>query len=227
MVDKGVQNVVMEVSSQGLALNRVACCEYDVGVFTNISRDHIGPKEHLNFDDYLRAKAILFKMCGKGLINIDAPYSEKIIKDATCKVFTYAIDKAADLKANNIIYHQDCVEFEAISVWGNSKIKTRIPGKFSVYNTLAAIGVCCLLGIPFEIIRKGLESVSVPGRAEVVETGKNFTVMVDYAHTPDSLENILTTVRDFSFIILKYTFNHIRSGCFSFCTSNTNKLKFT
>ena len=198
MVDKDVQNVVMEVSSQGLALNRVACCEYDIGVFTNISRDHIGPKEHIDFDDYLSAKAILFRMCKRGLINIDAAHSEKIIKSATCQLFTYAIDNEADIKATNVIYHQDCVEFDVLTLWGENKIKVNIPGKFTVYNTLAALGTCCLMGIPFENIKKGLESISVPGRAEVVETGKEFTVMVDYAHTPDSLENILTTVKGFS-----------------------------
>jgi UDP-N-acetylmuramoyl-L-alanyl-D-glutamate--2,6-diaminopimelate ligase len=198
MNEKAVQNVVMEVSSQGLALDRVACCEYDIGVFTNISRDHIGPKEHADFDDYLKAKTILFRMCKKGLINIDAVHSDKIIENASCKLYTYAVEKDADIKAADVQYHRDSVEFSLLTPWGNTGIKVKIPGKFTVYNALAAIGTCCLMDIPFADIKAGLENVSVPGRAEVVETGRDFTVMVDYAHTPDSLENILTTVKGFA-----------------------------
>jgi len=198
MLEKKVETVVMEVSSQGLMLHRVSCTDYDTGIFTNISRAHIGPREHKDFDEYLNSKIKLFKMCKRGLVNADSPYSRNVIEGAECEVLTYGIDSEADIKAVNINKHADSVEFEVITPWGNEQIKVGIPGKFSVYNALAAIGACAMKGIPFESIKRGLEKVSVPGRVEVLETGRDFTVMIDYAHSPDSLENILTTVREFA-----------------------------
>jgi UDP-N-acetylmuramoyl-L-alanyl-D-glutamate--2,6-diaminopimelate ligase len=198
MVEKDVNSVVMEVSSQGLELHRVSGCEYDVGVFTNISQDHIGPKEHPNFEHYLNAKIKLFSMCKTGLINIDSKYGHEVIEKSKCDVLTFGIDNEADIKAKDIIHHPDSVEFNAVTPWGEKKIYVNIPGKFTVYNALASIGVCLKMGISFDVIAAGLVSVSVPGRAEVVETGREFTIMIDYAHTPDSLENILTTVKGFA-----------------------------
>jgi UDP-N-acetylmuramoyl-L-alanyl-D-glutamate--2,6-diaminopimelate ligase len=198
MVEENVQNVVMEVSSQGLALHRVSCCAYEIGVFTNLTKDHIGPKEHSSMEDYLKAKSKLFKMCKKGLVNIDSDYASRIIKESECEILTYGIEKAADIKACNIVKHPQSVEFGVVSPWYTGSVKINIPGKFSVYNALAAIGVCGMLNIPFEAVRSGLEKVQVPGRAELVATGRDFSVMIDYAHTPDSLENILQTVKDYA-----------------------------
>jgi len=198
MVAKGVDSVVMEVSSQGLALNRVSCCDYDIGVFTNLSRDHIGPREHKDIDDYLNAKMKLFKMCKKGLVNIDSEYAKRVIENAECDILTFGIEKDADIKAENIIKHSDSVEFDVVTPWMSGKLKVGIPGKFSVYNALAAVGVCGMLGVSFESIKSGLEKVSVPGRVEVVDIGKNYTVIIDYAHSPDSLENVLTTIKGFT-----------------------------
>ncbi|MGI6778148.1 MAG: UDP-N-acetylmuramoyl-L-alanyl-D-glutamate--2,6-diaminopimelate ligase [Acetivibrionales bacterium] len=198
MVDKKVDSVVMEVSSQGLQLHRVSCSQYEIGVFTNISRAHIGPREHKNFDEYLEAKIKLFKACKKGLVNVDCLYGKEVIENAKCDILTYGIDNEADIRAVNIEKHPSSVRFKAVTPWGNEEIWVNIPGKFSVYNALASIGVCALRGIPFDCIRTGLKNVSVRGRVEVIETGKDYTVMIDYAHSPDSLENILTTVKEFA-----------------------------
>jgi UDP-N-acetylmuramoyl-L-alanyl-D-glutamate--2,6-diaminopimelate ligase len=198
MYEKKMDTVVMEVSSQGLALHRASCIDYDIGIFTNLSRDHIGPREHKDFDDYLNAKIKLFGMCREGLVNIDSPYAETVIKNAKCGVLTFGIEKNADIRALDIVKHPNSVEFKIVTPWMSGDIKVNIPGIFTVYNALAAIGACGLLGIPLDIIRAGLENVSVTGRAEVVNTGRDFTVIVDYAHTPDSLENILNTVKDYA-----------------------------
>jgi UDP-N-acetylmuramoyl-L-alanyl-D-glutamate--2,6-diaminopimelate ligase len=198
MHKKDVTDVIMEVSSQGLQLHRVSCSDFKIGVFTNLYKDHISPTEHENMEEYLNAKIKLFKMCKTGLINIDSEYSEKIIAEAECPVYTYGIEKDCDIQASNIIKHPNSVEFDVSTPWDSGHINVNIPGRFSVYNALAAIGICSIAGIPFENIQNGLRSVKVPGRAETIETNRDFTVIVDYAHTADSLENILNTVKDFS-----------------------------
>ena len=198
MVDEGVDSVVMEVSSQGLALHRVSCCDYEIGVFTNLTKDHIGPKEHSSMEDYLEAKTRLFRMCKKGLVNNDSEYADEIMKKAECVLLTFGIHKKSDIMAADIVKHPQSVEFKVVTPWFSDRMKVNIPGKFSVYNALTAIGVCGMLGISSEAIKAGLEKVQVPGRAELVNTGRNFSVMIDYAHTPDSLENILSTVKDYA-----------------------------
>lgn len=198
MLEKDVGSVVMEVSSQGLALHRVSCCDYDIGIFTNITSDHIGPREHRDFDDYLNAKIKLFGMCKQALINADAEHADKVIENARCRFLTFGIEKAADIRAYDIVKHSTGVDFKLASPWGNEEIRVSIPGKFNVYNALAAIGACGLSGISMEHVKKGLENVKVKGRAEVIETGRGFTVMIDYAHNAVSLDNILTTVKDYA-----------------------------
>jgi UDP-N-acetylmuramoyl-L-alanyl-D-glutamate--2,6-diaminopimelate ligase len=198
MLQKQVQNVVMEVSSQGIKLHRVAGCEFDTGIFTNISRAHIGPREHTDFQDYLDSKIKLFSMCKKGLVNIDSNHSDDVIKGARCEVLTFGIDNEADIKAYDIRKHPGSVEFKIRTPWGEEELCANIPGKFSIYNALAAAGACLMNGISFENIKQGLLNVSVPGRVEVVDIGRDYTVMIDYAHSPDSLENILNTVREFA-----------------------------
>ncbi len=198
MVDEGVDSVVMEVSSQGLALHRVSCCDYEIGVFTNLTKDHIGPKEHASMEEYLEAKTRLFRMCKKGLVNNDSEHAHEIMRKAECVLLTYGIEKKSDIMAYDIIKHPQSVEFKVVTPWFEDRMKVNIPGKFSVYNALAAIGVCGMLGISSEAVRAGLEKVQVPGRAELVNTGRDFSVIIDYAHTPDSLENILSTVKDYA-----------------------------
>ncbi|MCX7746962.1 MAG: UDP-N-acetylmuramoyl-L-alanyl-D-glutamate--2,6-diaminopimelate ligase [Clostridia bacterium] len=196
MVEKKVESVVMEVSSHALELHRVSCGEYDIGIFTNLSRDHLD--FHETFENYLNAKIKLFGMCKKGLVNIDSQYGEEVIRKAKCEVFTYGIEKDADIKATNIKTHPNSVEFYIATPWGNGEIKVNIPGIFTVYNALSAIGVCLLMGVPMDVIKKGMLGVKVPGRSEVIDTGRDFTIIIDYAHSPDSLENILTTVKNYA-----------------------------
>lgn len=198
MVEEGVDDVVMEVSSQGLALHRVSYCDFDTGVFTNLTRDHIGLKEHASMEEYLMAKCMLFKICKKGLINLDSEYAIRVLEEAECEKLTFGIDNSADIRATDIIKLPQSVEFDLTSPWYSGRFKVNIPGKFSVYNSLAAVGVSGLLGVPQDAVKAGLECVQVPGRAELVDTGRDFSVIIDYAHTPDSLENILCTVRDYS-----------------------------
>lgn len=196
MVEKKVDSVVMEVSSHALDLHRVSCSEFDIGVFTNLSRDHLD--FHKTFENYLAAKIKLFSMCKKGLVNIDSEYGRQVVDSAECEVLTFGIDNEADIKAVDVVKKQDSVEFKVITPWFTGEIHVNIPGKFSVYNALAAIGSCALMGISFEYIKEGLKNVTVPGRAEVVPTGTDYTVIIDYAHSPDSLENILATVKGYA-----------------------------
>ena len=198
MYEKKVDSVVMEVSSQGLQLHRVSCSNFNIGVFTNLYKDHISPKEHRDMDDYLNAKVKLFKMCRDGLVNADSPYAGKVLSEAECRIYTFGIENNCDIRAYDIIKHPHSVEFKVASRWINGDMKVNIPGRFTVYNALVAIGVCGIMEIPCKYVKEGLEKVSVPGRAEIVTTNENFAVIVDYAHTADSLENILNAVKEFT-----------------------------
>jgi UDP-N-acetylmuramoyl-L-alanyl-D-glutamate--2,6-diaminopimelate ligase len=137
-------------------------------------------------------------MCKKGLVNIDSDYADRIMEGAKCDILTFGIKKNADIKASDIVKHPGRVEFNVASPWMEGRFGVNIPGTFSVYNALGAIGACGLLNVSPDSVKAGLERVSVPGRAEIVETGRNFTVVIDYAHTPDSLENILATMKDYA-----------------------------
>ncbi len=199
MSEKEVNSVVMEVSSHGLGLHRVSCSHFDIGVFTNLYFDHIGEGElHHNMEDYYNAKSKLFNMCKKGLINIDDTYGRRLLKDASCEIYTYGINANADFKAEDIKVNRDSIEFMVKTPWSSDNIRVGIPGKFNIYNALAAIAVCCFENIPMNAIKSGLEAIKVPGRLEVVDTGKDFTVIVDYAHNAASLENVLKSVREFT-----------------------------
>jgi UDP-N-acetylmuramoyl-L-alanyl-D-glutamate--2,6-diaminopimelate ligase len=137
-------------------------------------------------------------MCKKGLVNIDSEYGRQVVDRAQCEVFTFGIDNDADIKAVNVVKKQASIEFDVITPWFTGKVHVNIPGKFSVYNALAAIGSSALMGISFDYIKEGLKNVTVPGRAEVVPIGTDYTVIIDYAHSPDSLENILATVKGYA-----------------------------
>lgn len=198
MAEQKVDSVVMEVSSQGLELHRVSCCDYDIAAFTNLTQDHISPHEHASMEDYFNAKLKLFGMCKRALVNADSPYGKRVIEACRCEVLTFGINSAADIKAENIVTHSDSVEFDVVTSDERFRAKVPVPGMFSVYNALTAIGVAKMIGIGKESILKGLLNVVVPGRAEVIARRENFTVMTDYAHTPDSLKNILETVKGFA-----------------------------
>lgn len=199
MVEKNVDTAVMEVSSQGLELHRVAKCDFDIGVFTNFSRDHIGPKEHATLEEYFNAKSKLFTMCKQAIINIDSEHGKRMAELAQCKTLTYGINEKADIMAADIVKKTAHTAFTLVSPWGSTVIETDLQGEFNIYNALAAIGACLSIpGITLEHVRLGLKSVTVPGRMESVATGANYSVLIDYAHTPDSLEKILTTVKEFA-----------------------------
>lgn len=198
MLEEGVDDIVMEVSSQGLALQRVGFCVFTTGVFTNLTRDHISSTEHASMDEYLAAKCMLFKMCRNSLVNIDSNVAPKVIACADGETLTYGIHKPCDIRASNIVKKSRYVEFDLVSPWYTGRFKVNIPGEFSIYNALATIGVCGYMGVAIEAVHAGLERVQVPGRAELVDTGRDFSIIIDYAHTPDSLENILKTVRDYA-----------------------------
>jgi UDP-N-acetylmuramoyl-L-alanyl-D-glutamate--2,6-diaminopimelate ligase len=199
MVEKDVDTAVMEVSSQGLELHRVAKCNFDIGVFTNFSRDHIGPKEHATIEDYFNAKAKLFKMCKQAIINIDSEYGRKMAELAEGKVITYGLSEGADIRATEIVKKTAHTSFKLNSPWGSTIVETDLQGEFNIYNALAAIGSCCCIqGITLEHVKAGLKSVTVPGRMESVPTDGNYSVLIDYAHTPDSLEKVLSTVKEFA-----------------------------
>lgn len=206
MLKNGIEYVVMEVSSHALALGRVAGCEFDIGVFTNMTRDHLD--FHGTFENYAEAKAQLFRMlneeigCKPGksaVINADDPISAFMLMNADCKKYTYGVKEKADFLAENVEIKASGAEFTLTTSSESVPLRLGITGMFNVYNVLAAIGATVAEGVSFDIIKRALEGFSsVPGRFELVSSGQPFSVIVDYAHTPDGLENILKTAREFA-----------------------------
>lgn len=197
MAKDNIENIVMEVSSHALELNKVDECFFDVAIFTNLTQDHLDM--HKNMENYCNAKAKLFKMCKTGVINVDDKYANQIIQNSSCDIITYSIEKPSDLQATNIQYFMDKVTFD-IKI--NDKIESfllNIPGRFSVYNALGVIGACIAKNIPIDVIKEGIKSIKgVAGRIQTIPNDKGFNVIVDYAHTPDGLENIIKAVREFT-----------------------------
>lgn len=199
MVREDCEVVVMEVSSQSLKLDRVTGCEFDIGVFTNLANDHISEKEHSDIDDYFNSKAKLFGMCKKAFVNADDIQTSKLIKNSPdCEFITYGIDNFCNVLAKDITVTNACVDFKVKIGDKNERIKVGIPGRFSVYNALAAICVCQKLGCSSDKIKEALETTKVPGRSELIDNKKELTIMIDYAHTPESLENILKAVKSYT-----------------------------
>ncbi len=203
MVTKGITKCVMEVSSQGLHLNRVGQCHYTTALFTNLSRDHIGASEHATMEEYAMAKAKLFAQAKRALINTDNDWSAFMLKQAKAnknlEIYTYGIEGNQDFCARNIETAAQGVRYDVYEKdTFVCKIEVPIPGRFTVYNSLGAYGAARLEGIDIDTIQAGLRSVFVPGKAEVVPTGQDFTVLIDYAHNPDSFVNILTTVKEYA-----------------------------
>ncbi len=198
MADAGCSHVVMEVSSHSLVLSRVAGITFDLGVFTNLTQDHLD--FHGTLENYLAAKAKLFEICRQGIVNLDDPAAETILKQAKCPVLTLsAKGKQADLLAENIIFSAEKVSFNALYKGKTQAAELGIPGTFSVYNALTALACGLLLGMDEARAVRALAGChGVKGRAEVVPTGRDYTVLIDYAHTPDALENILSAVRGFA-----------------------------
>lgn len=198
MADAGCTHVVMEVSSHALCLHRVDGVTFDVGVFTNLTQDHLD--FHKTMEEYCRAKAMLFARSKVGAVNVDDPWAKEILAHATCPVITYSAKGQAALEATDIRLEPHHVAFTAHYQGTETACTLGIPGAFSVYNALSALSAALALGIAPEKAAASLATArGVKGRAEVVPTpGKDYTVLIDYSHTPDSLENILKTVREFA-----------------------------
>lgn len=199
MADEGVEVVVMEVSSQSLKLHRVDGCGFDIVLFTNFSEDHISEKEHPDMQDYFNSKLKLFEMCKTGIVNVDDLHGAKIPGlFPESNITTYGIDNFANVLAKDITITNSYVDFKVKITDRNERIKTGIPGRFSVYNSLAAICVAQKFGVSPEIIKEALLEVRVPGRSELVDNKKELTIMIDYAHSPESLQNILQAAKSYT-----------------------------
>ena len=197
MADAGCTHVVMEVSSHALMLDRVYGIPFAVGIYTNLSRDHLD--FHKTMDAYCDAKARLFRQCRAAAVNGDDPWTPRLLENVTCPVTRFGQGLANDLVGWDAHYCADRVSFTACSDSEHIPVTLHIPGAFSLYNALAALAAAQALGIPIEDAAQALSLCQgVRGRAEVVPTDTDYTVLIDYAHTPDGLKNILSTVCGFA-----------------------------
>lgn len=200
MVEAGCEYVVMEVSSQGLKLDRTAGILFDYGIFTNLSPDHIGPAEHASFEEYMECKSLLFRQCRIGIVNADDEHVDGILKGHTCEVKTFSAEKEADLMASDIGFiNEDGKLGMHFKVSGcmDCQAKVHIPGRFSVYNSMVTMLVCHLAGISDEAILEGLSKVQVKGRVEMLPVSKDYTLIIDYAHNEVSTRSVLTTLMEY------------------------------
>lgn len=198
MADAGCTHVVMEVSSHALALHRVDGIRYRAGIFTNLTQDHLD--FHGTMEEYRRVKGLLFPQCDAAVLNLDDEAGRYYAETVSCARFTYSENKnAADVVAKNIRLFPNYVEFEAVTLGDITRVHLPIPGGFSIYNALGVIACGLTLGIRLGDISAALRTAKgVKGRLEVVQVPAPYTVLIDYAHSPDALENVLTTVRDFT-----------------------------
>lgn len=198
MRDAGCTHVIMEVSSHSLVLDRVHGIHFAVGAFTNLTQDHLD--FHKTMEEYRKAKALLFTISDKGVINLDDPAAGAMLADAKCPCLTFSCEKdAADLTAKHLKLHADGVEFVAATKGDLARVKLPIPGHFSAENALTALGIVLRLGMPLADAAKSLATATgVKGRVEVVPTDTDYTVLIDYAHSPDGVENVLRAVRGFA-----------------------------
>lgn len=191
--------VIMEVSSQSLKLNRVDGCEFNIAVFTNFSEDHISEKEHPDMEDYFKSKLKLIEMAKTSYINADDLYTAKIPSmfknDENKEIYTFATDNYCNILGKDITITNTYADFKMKLGQRNDRVKIFIPGRFTVYNALAAISVCLNLGCNPEKIKEALLEVKVPGRSEIIENEKNLGLMIDYAHSPESLKSIIETAK--------------------------------
>lgn len=223
MADAGCQIVVMEVSSQGLMLHRTAGILFEIGIFTNIEPDHIGPAEHASFEDYIECKSRLFRQCRLGIFNADDPRLGSILKDHTCEVETFGFSQEAGIRAENLdlITRPGYLGIAYTAVCGGTQgesfdVEVDIPGKFSVYNSLTAIAICRHFNVAVADIKKALKTAKVKGRVEMVKVSDDFTLMIDYAHNAMALESLLTTLK---------VYRPHRLICLFGCGGNRSKLR--
>ncbi len=219
MADLGIEVCVMEVSSQGLMMHRVDGFTFELGIFTNISPDHIGPNEHKDFEDYLRCKSLLFTKCRHGIVNGDDEHKDAILKGHTCTVNTYGLDEKNDLTAKNIELFTGNgflgIRYDAVGL-ENFKVEAHVPGIFSVYNTLTAIAICHHYGVDAAVMQEALKKAHAKGRIEMVHVSDDFSLMIDYAHNAMALESLLTTLKEYE---------PGRLVCLFGCGGNRSKLR--
>ncbi|GGF11768.1 UDP-N-acetylmuramoyl-L-alanyl-D-glutamate--2,6-diaminopimelate ligase [Halobacillus andaensis] len=205
MLNHGVDTAIMEVSSHALDQGRVYGCDFNVAIFTNLTQDHLD--YHESMDDYLRAKSLLFAQLGNGynmerekfaIINQDSPFAHKLIRSTAQPTLTYGIHSEADITAKQISLHEKGSSFVLSTPNGEVSIESPLMGMFSVYNMLASAGAAIVSGVDLAVIQQSFKQTKgVRGRFEPVLEGQSFGVVVDYAHTPDSLENVLNTMQEF------------------------------
>ena len=196
MADAGCTHVVMEVSSHALFLKRVGGVRFAVGVFTNLTQDHLD--FHGTMENYCGAKSLLFRQCDVGVYNSDDPWAERVMAEASCRRVSVG-ERAAGLTAENIRLSAGGVAFDAVENGAATPVQVGIPGGFMVYNTLGALAAAKALGVPLaDSARVLAHCAHVKGRVEVVPTSGDYTMLIDYAHTPDALENVLNAVRGFA-----------------------------
>ena len=198
MADAGCSHVVMEASSHALVLHRLDGITFRAGIFTNLTQDHLD--FHKTMEAYRQAKGLLFRQCWAAVLNLDDEAGRYYAQNVPCPAFTYSECRdEADLTAKNLRLFPDRVEFEAVTMDAIARVRLPIPGGFTIYNALGVIACGLTLGLPLGQIATALANVKgLKGRIEVVPVPADYTVLIDYAHTPDALENILTTVRDFT-----------------------------
>ena len=200
MVDCGTKYLIMETSSQALKVGRVQSIQYEYGIFTNLSIDHIGPREHPTYEDYVLSKALLFQQCQIGIFNQDDSEYPQMIKQASCQIYTYGTKDSSDLIIQNIHSLQTNsflgTEFSTSGLVQNT-FSVRSPGTFSAYNAGAAVLLCKLLGVDEKNIQTGLTQFSVRGRCEIFSIQDKFKVVIDFAHNRISMQSILETMREY------------------------------
>jgi UDP-N-acetylmuramoyl-L-alanyl-D-glutamate--2,6-diaminopimelate ligase len=200
MVDAGITHAVMEVASHGLTLHRVDGCRFRAAVFTNLTQDHLD--FHGSMDEYRHAKQRLFEMVdadGVAVVNADDAAASSMIRSTPARVITYGVVQAADIRAEDVALATDGTTFTVLTPSGPTQVRSRLRGKFNVYNALAAVSTAMTQGVGRDVAAAALADFpGVPGRFEAVDEGQPFAVIVDYAHTPDSLENVLRTAREFT-----------------------------
>lgn len=206
MRDAGAEYAIIEVSSHALQMGRVRGCDVHTAVFTNLTQDHLD--FHKTMDNYRFAKSLLFAQLGNeyrldrlktAVLNADDSSSQLFAEVTPARVITYGIDRPADVRAQQVRISRQGTSFQVQTFAGSITLNLRLMGKFNVYNALAAIAVALVEGVPLEAIKASLEQVKgVNGRFEPVDAGQDFTVIVDYSHTPDSLENALMTIKEFA-----------------------------
>ena len=221
MEEAGCEIVVMEVASQGLKLHRTQGFTFEIGIFTNLKPDHIGPNEHADFEEYQACKGLLFKQCRLGIVNKDDAHVQAVLQGHTCQLETYGFDSLADLYAEDLklidkpgelgvdfkVKVKDAEDFE---------VEVPAPGRFSVYNALTSIAVCRHFNVEVSQIQKALLGAHVKGRIEMVPVSDKFTLLIDYAHNAMSLKSLLTTLREYK---------PARLVCVFGCGGNRSKIR--